>query len=521
MNPLLLILILILVLGIAAAVIISVGAKKAGYQPVLSVQNLNDLARNFVFDNPNGNATDPTQGSVNYAWFMDKDATIKDAANPLQIVPNVNGNVFWQNINLNNANIKAANWANRSDGGFTIRPSPGLIDGGVNVGSYRLGSKNFFKGGLFVFELKSVPSGCYVWPAIWLNGFVGMPNHYRFEPSKNGEKMEKINAMYQKTYTLTNVVLNNSNEQPTTMQGYQPHQCTSLNQVLSKDINSSNPLVSGMDVPMSQYLGRPVYPARWPAQGEIDIIETIKFRNNTTVSFHSGPFCRPTSSFTMGSGSNQAQACGNTDYSFGNYSGCQTNLASYGYPDSAQDSVGGQNMPVCGSSPGNTQINTPAGTYGVEFNKSGGGVYVCQWIPGQAIYVWMFPYAAHTKESLTSAGGPLSSSPNPSASWNAGLVADFQLAKGANTGDMVGCDMSYMEIVINLTFGGAWAGQPGDDCPLNGATVSANDYLKACFGQNNSNCQVPAGIQAGPYQYMDMSFGCIKVFQNPDTDDMF
>jgi hypothetical protein len=512
------------------------------YAPVLSVKSLSDLAQNFVHDNPNGNGTDPTGGSVDYSFFMDTDKSKVSDSNPLGIVPNINGDIFWQNINLSNPNVSSL-WKDNKDANgnvssFSLNPSNDLLSS-KNVGSYRVGSKRFFKGGLFVFDIASLPAACGTWPAIWLNGFVGAPNQYRFQAnpvsSDNTSKMDKIFDSFQKSVTLQNIEF--YGDAKTSSPTYMPRMCAPDEVLRATDFDETkdgdNYLAAGFDPYLSNYKGQRVYPAKWPAQGEIDIIETVNFDPSSTVSMHTGPYCRPSGSVPF---KNQPPtpiiACGTTYDPLGLYSGCKAPLYGFGDQD-AKEIVNGVSQASCTNSPGTTQIDVQFGTFGPKSLTGAGGVFVCQWIPASVINVWFFPYSSDAPNSFTPAqlsapGWPLSSSPVPGPLWDPVLVANYKLTDPSQ--NMVGCDANFMEIVINLSFGGNWAGADGifqntgccfDSCNTDDVmkNPSFSTYLNKCFGPDPpATCISKEGTT--PYGNMSMNINGIYVYQNPATDDI-
>lgn len=124
------------------------------------MQNLQELKDNFLWDNPNGDGTDPTGGIVDYSYGM------KDSQG--QISKNINGDITWSDIGNNeNSNELLSDF----NDGIKINLSKKLFSG--KAGAPRLISKKLFRGGLFIFDIEHVSIGCGVWPAIWLNGFIG------------------------------------------------------------------------------------------------------------------------------------------------------------------------------------------------------------------------------------------------------------------------------------------------------------------------------------------------------------
>ena len=157
----------------------------------------------------------------------------------------------------------------------------------------------------------------------------------------------------------------------------------------------------------------------WPNNGEIDVIEGVNLATNDQTTLHTGPNC---------------------------------NMTNYYYSD---DFTGKLVSSDCYA-----EVNGNAGcgieylgqgSYGAEFNENGGGVYALQWLRG-SVSSWYFPRGTIPSD-ITKL------SPDPS-SWGT-PYAYFPL-------NPTNCDPDHfndMNMVINLTFCGQWAGSVfADDC---------------------------------------------------------
>jgi hypothetical protein len=110
----------------------------------------------------------------------------------------------------------------------------------------------------------------------------------------------------------------------------------------------------------------------WPCDGEIDIIDSINSINwltsNNRVSLHTNQKCTQNIKGITNNGH-----CGNGIYD-ATCIPCDNSLNGYKTKDCAY--IG------CG-------LYTGLGTSGYEFNKHGGGVYICEWIYDGEIKIWI------------------------------------------------------------------------------------------------------------------------------------
>jgi len=445
--------ILILVIGLIAYLIYKHEHK--GYKIVIDVTDSRSLKDHFLLDNPNGDGTDPTGGMVDYQYTFSKDSSGN-------VIPNVNGDTTWQEISLPNKLISD------SDNGFILSTSDDLVNG--NVGSLRLISRKLFKGGLFIFDVEHAPYGCAVWPALWLNGFIGAKDQYHLSP---------YDRMYHKSMKK---LLRSTTE------GYNK----------SCDIPLDPKAVP--DPHLSKIAGKPIYPAMWPEGGEIDVLEETNFSNTNLISIHSGPWCEVGSDYGQNWWKNPPDykkiglrsACGQTYSGFGPYSGCKD--------DDHKIDVGQTTLPngqtryncpsVAAYNAGNTQVVCPPNTFGEAFNQSGGGIYAVQWIPKKRIYIWYWPRNMVDQ----SPNGPLSNSPDPD-SWNIKktvngnsipiLLASYNLNE-ANAMTK-GCDFNFQSIVINTTIGGGFGGGSMPTYCSVDNTSNWQNYVTKCYNASPEN----------------------------------
>lgn len=455
------------------------------YRKIFTVKNVNDLRKHFVLNNSRGDGSDPTGGLVDYSAMFAKKGGV--------IVKNVNGDVTWQDIPENTSLIKDYKH------GIYLGIGNKLNDKGT-VDSVRLMSRKLFRGGLFVFDVEHVPTGCSVWPAIWLNGFVGSSDQYHAGPNDPlyKEGLEKV----AKT-TLT-------------VEKYS-HECPDKN------------LTKFLDQHLSKYAGRDVYVGNWPDGGEIDVLEQTNFSPTNLTSVHTGANCELvngydnnymspgcTKDYIMG---NVRSGCGQTYPGLGPYAGCPTSDREMGGAGSGGPYNGDTttmpngltryNCPACSAqNAGNTQINCPKGSFGPDFNINGGGVYAVNWTPKKVLNIWFWSAGQFTRKSLEKSGGPLSDNPDPS-SWTAEQYPTVESAPGyfkpqtvlvaswflngpnANT---KGCDLNYQGIIVNITLGGGWGGavMPGY-CQTEGKQTAWADYIKNCIDANPEKAKNTGG----------------------------
>jgi len=199
----------------------------------------------------------------------------------------------------------------------------------------------------------------------------------------------------------------------------------------------------------------------WPNNGEIDIIEGVNIQTNDQTTLHTSDGCDQsgewpgsfTGSWAKGTNGNNATNC---------------------YVDA----------PYQGENQG-CSIESNIQNFGASFNSLGGGVYATLWNDSN-IATWFFP-RGNIPSDITSGH------PNPS-SW--GLpYARFEL--GAN------CPISHfseMNIIINLTFCGDWAG---------------NVFPEQCPNDSNGNCV--AYVQNNPSAFTQAYWliNYVAVYQNP------
>jgi len=482
-----LIIVIFLLLGICLIInLVSLFNKKHKYREVFKVTNASDLRTHFVMDNPNGDGSDPTMSMVDYSYMFPRD--INKA-----IIPNVNGDTTWGEIPSNPVLIK-----DDIDGGIIIKLADKLENG--VVGAPRLMSRKLYRGGLFIFDIAHCPIGCGVWPAIWLNGFVGGKDQYH---EKKGTDLynEGMKKLVKSTISKENF----------------NHTCSGPEESLLGDKPEPN---------LTEYMGKNIYLATWPSGGEFDIFEQTNFSDTNLVSIHSGPLCEVTNGYDNNymiqnldpdySKSGARSACGATywpgqsldpsipsAYGLGPYSGCKNNASKVG--DVGGDSTklpNGTSRYNCPQNAavnaGNTQIIAPSGSFGEVFNQNGGGVYALQWTPKDRVNVWWWPNNLYSRRKLKSSGGPLSKHPNPTK-WpekmkpnvaNSNTKAEQKILIASyilnNKNSLsAGCDFNYQGIIINIALGGGWGGSSMPKyCSVNGKS-EWGDYIPKCFNASS------------------------------------
>jgi hypothetical protein len=435
------------------------------YYNIFTVKNVNDLRKHFVIDNPYEDGVDPTDGMVDYTYAMPRDdyGIVK---------PNVNNDRSWSEIpSEGNINEILFDY----DDGFILGLSkelqyndlyPSIFENSCRVkdkaGTSRLSSRKLFKGGLFIFDVEHIPIGCGIWPAIWLNGFVGLPDQYH-EKEGTPKFMEGIKKLYDST------VLCGKKE-------------------YSLDPNQA------MDRFMRKYLKKEVYQAQWPVGGEFDIVEQTNFSKTNLMSIHGGPNCEVKSEdkdtqYTYPWISDLHEklelrsVCGQTidrfDPGYGLYSGCKKDEYKIFKNERSCPELSGLNS-------GNSQITCPFGSFGEPFNKTNGGVYAVQWIPNKKVYMWFYPRTDFSKEELSKSQMPLSMNPTPDK-WSSMEKNKKVLLMSYSLDDpnalTTGCDFNYQSIIMNITVGGGW-----------GAAV-VPDYCT--FDSNNCNINIKKGGGGG------------------------
>ncbi|KAI8147328.1 concanavalin A-like lectin/glucanase domain-containing protein [Fennellomyces sp. T-0311] len=172
----------------------------------------------------------------------------------------------------------------------------------------------------------------------------------------------------------------------------------------------------------------------WPNGGEIDIVEGINTQTRNLMTLHTSEGC------TQKPHSNQT---GNTVTD-----NCDVNA-----PDQ------GQNQ-------GCTVEDSSRESFGYRFNKQRGGVFAVQWLPASGIQIWFFDRGEIPADIQKG-------QPNPQT-WKI-PSADFPF-------DGVHCSQKFfnkLNIVINLTFCGDWAGNADlyhkASCPGDCATFVKNN----------------------------------------------
>ncbi|ORZ03256.1 concanavalin A-like lectin/glucanase domain-containing protein, partial [Syncephalastrum racemosum] len=181
----------------------------------------------------------------------------------------------------------------------------------------------------------------------------------------------------------------------------------------------------------------------WPHGGEIDIVENVNNLNFNQYTLHTGPGC------TM-QGVNREQTAIPLDPANCDVTNDPTNA---GCGNKDQESVG---------------------SFGAPFNNNGGGVFATSWT-ADGIKIWFFPRGKIPADINNKAPTP--------ASWGT-PNADFPFTQCQAS------DFSEMQIVINLTFCGDWAGNvfSQDGCPGNCADLvksSPAAFDEAFFRINN------------------------------------
>lgn len=525
---------------------------KHKYREVFNITKADDLRTHFVMDNPNGDGTDPTMSMVDYSYMFPRDSN-------KAIIPNVNGDTTWGEIPDNPVLI-----TDDSDGGIIIKLAD-KVENGV-VGAPRLMSRKLYRGGLFIFDIEHCPIGCGVWPAIWLNGFVGEKDQYHEKKGTDlyNDGMEKLvsSTISKKDGALINTTISKEDF---------VHTCSSAEESLLGEPNPN----------LTEYMGKNIYLASWPSGGEFDIFEQTNFSDTNLVSIHSGPLCEVMNGYDNNymiqnldpeySKSGVRSACGATywpgqsldptipaSYGLGPYSGCKNNASKVGevggdtskLPNGATRYNCPQNAAV---SAGNSQIIAPNGSFGEVFNQNGGGVYALQWTPKDRVNVWWWPRSLYSEKKLKKSGGPLSKHPNPSK-WpekmkpnvkNSNtkveekiLIASYILNNKNSLS--AGCDFNYQGIIINIALGGGWGGSSMPKyCNVDGKS-EWGDYITKCYNSSpekaiqqgkgidpDTGCfdggmsSEFRGIHAPPVFYKKAYFKIrqIKVLQNSQTDD--
>ncbi|KAJ1557577.1 hypothetical protein HK405_015677, partial [Cladochytrium tenue] len=187
----------------------------------------------------------------------------------------------------------------------------------------------------------------------------------------------------------------------------------------------------------------------WPAGGEIDVIEGVNLQTNNRMTLHTSSGCTMSSQVQTGS-------------------------------VVSTDCVAADN--------GNEGCSVQAATttsYGSGFNSNGGGVYVTEWSTS-AIKIWFFPRGSIPSD--VAAGG---ATLTPSSSWGT-PAADFPLGSACTASHF-----SSMQIVLDLTFCGDWAGS-----------------VFTCSGSGNAACQTYVGDNPSAFTEAYWSINSIKTYVN-------
>lgn len=156
----------------------------------------------------------------------------------------------------------------------------------------------------------------------------------------------------------------------------------------------------------------------WPKNGEIDILEGVNEQGTNAMTLHTDGGCSidPNAGFK------------------GNLSAANCDVKAPGQPENTG----------CGIKSTNPQ------SYGAGFNANLGGVYALEWT-SQAIKIWFFPRGTTPNDINTN-------TPNPTT-W------DTPLAQFSGPGCDIDSHFQNLQLVINTSFCGVWAGQVWDSSP--------------------------------------------------------
>lgn len=156
----------------------------------------------------------------------------------------------------------------------------------------------------------------------------------------------------------------------------------------------------------------------WPKNGEIDILEGVNEQGTNAVTLHTDAGCSidPNAGFK------------------GNLSTANCDVKAPGQAENTG----------CGIKSTNPQ------SYGAGFNANLGGVYALEWT-SQAIKIWFFPRGTTPNDINTN-------TPNPTT-WGA------PLAQFSGPGCDIDSHFQNLQLVINTSFCGVWAGQVWDSSP--------------------------------------------------------
>lgn len=187
--------------------------------------------------------------------------------------------------------------------------------------------------------------------------------------------------------------------------------------------------------------------SKWACNGEIDIIEGVNSvdaassRNASTLHTSDKPGaqpCRQVGVPGISQGGNPTSPGGSQDRTCG----CDGTSA----------------CPYAGA--GVTLESTAS--FGWGFNKAGGGVYACELTPEGAITIWFFPSSQGPPADLTA------NNPDPSK-WPATNRIKFNPCPG---------QFANMQMVINTTLCGKWAGDRYKGAGGGGGIAACNEYIK-------------------------------------------
>ncbi len=159
----------------------------------------------------------------------------------------------------------------------------------------------------------------------------------------------------------------------------------------------------------------------WPKNGEIDILEGVNDQAVNAMTLHTSAGCTIDSSKGLFAGNLSTTNCDNK-------------------------APGQLENTGCGIASTNAQ------SFGAGFNAMLGGVYAVEWT-SKAIKIWFFPRASIPSDISQS------SQPDPS-SWG------IPLAQFTGAGCNIDTHFKDMQLVINTSFCGVWAGEVWDSSPI-------------------------------------------------------
>ncbi|KAF9004223.1 concanavalin A-like lectin/glucanase domain-containing protein [Cyathus striatus] len=199
--------------------------------------------------------------------------------------------------------------------------------------------------------------------------------------------------------------------------------------------------------------------ARWPAAGEIDIIEAINLMGNNQVAVHTLPGCFPVT------------------------------------PTAPQ--TGNILQPDCSSSSGCVVAETKVNSYGIGFGQAGGGVFALQ-LDATGVFAWFWS-RPDIPENIRSAD---SASTIDTSLW--GMPSAAHPASGCNVTQMFG----PQQLILLTTLCGVWAGvpeiyghtcqTPTGDCVLDNVVGPGTTYDNAYWEIRNIRTYVADGVTPYP-----------------------